>query len=444
MGGAFHLNTSYNKINLKYSPKINSLMKAFKLSAIILLLISCKSEINDTIPLIEMEGNIGNFKPFKLSELNGELEYVVLETNSNILFREIRFIDISSEYIVVGDGERCILFDRRGRYIRNIGSRGKGPGEYTHMSQIKLLDSRIYIPDPTTNKINIYSSSGEFIDDIKTPGGFSNSIYSHNWKLLTDTTFFIQIPNNSGNEEYRIALINDAGEILKGYPNTKFYTPHNPAAYRSYNIQAYYYNRNDRIYFMESRIDTIWQVGEKYLEPAYSINRGKYGFPPEHREWPISVTLEEMGVQPISITNVFESGEFIYFRMLFGKNYPFDFYKKAPLSLFGITHYFIIGLYNKTTGEFFFVAPSNIDHQIEPTGFENDIDGGINFMPMHAVNDTLLVSWFEVYELKMYVATKTFQNSSPKYPEKKKELEELAASLNGNDNPVLMLVKLNP
>ncbi len=417
-------------------------MNAFKISAIILLLISCKSEIDDTIPIIEMESNIGNFKPFRLGELNCELEYVVLETKSNSLLREIRFIDISNDYIVVGDGERCLLFDRKGRYIRNIGSRGKGPGEYNYTSQIKILESRIYIPDPITNKINIYSSSGEFIDDIKTPGGFRNSIYSHNWKLLTDTTFFIQIPNNSGNQEYRIALINDVGEISKGYLNTTFYTPHNPAAYRSYNIQAYFYNRNDKIYFMESRIDTIWQVGEKYLEPAYSINRGKYGFPPEYREWPISVTLAEKGVQPISITNVFESGGFIYFRMLFGKNYPFDFYKEIPNSPFGVTHYFIIGLYDTTTGEFFFVAPNNIDDQIEPTGIENDIDGGINFMPRYAVNDTLIVSWFEAYELKMYVASETFKNSTPKYPEKKKELEELANRLDENDNPVLMLVKL--
>ena len=63
-------------------------------------------------------------------------------------------------------------------------------------------------------------------------------------------------------------------------------------------------------------------------------------------------------------------------------------------------------------------------------------------MPMYAVNDTLIVSWFEPYQLKMYVASETFKNSTPKYPEKKKELEELAASIDENDNPVLMHVKL--
>ncbi|MDP3445144.1 MAG: hypothetical protein Q8T08_19970 [Ignavibacteria bacterium] len=46
------------------------------------------------------------------------------------------------------------------------------------------------------------------------------------------------------------------------------------------------------------------------------------------------------------------------------------------------------------------------------------------------------------YELKAHVASTAFKDSNPKYPEMKKELEKLANSLNENDNPVLMLVKL--
>jgi len=35
-----------------------------------------------------------------------------------------------------------------------------------------------------------------------------------------------------------------------------------------------------------------------------------------------------------------------------------------------------------------------------------------------------------------------FKNSSPEYPEKKKELEKLANTLKETDNPVLVLVRL--
>jgi len=46
------------------------------------------------------------------------------------------------------------------------------------------------------------------------------------------------------------------------------------------------------------------------------------------------------------------------------------------------------------------------------------------------------------YQIKAHVGTETFINSSPKYPEKKKELEKLANSLKETDNPVLVMVRL--
>jgi len=54
----------------------------------------------------------------------------------------------------------------------------------------------------------------------------------------------------------------------------------------------------------------------------------------------------------------------------------------------------------------------------------------------------VLISWVKAYELKQYIGSITFNNSTPIYSEKKKALEKLAKSLNENDNPLLMLVKL--
>ena len=75
----------------------------------------------------------------------------------------------------------------------------------------------------------------------------------------------------------------------------------------------------------------------------------------------------------------------------------------------------------------------------------NDLDNGPNFKIQNTVTvdgTEYLVSWINAFELKTYVASEEFKNSTPKYPEKKKELEQMANSLNENDNPILMLVKL--
>ena len=46
------------------------------------------------------------------------------------------------------------------------------------------------------------------------------------------------------------------------------------------------------------------------------------------------------------------------------------------------------------------------------------------------------------YKIKTRVESNEFENSVPKYAEKKKELEKLADSLKETDNPVLMVVRL--
>lgn len=53
-----------------------------------------------------------------------------------------------------------------------------------------------------------------------------------------------------------------------------------------------------------------------------------------------------------------------------------------------------------------------------------------------------MISWINPYQLKMHIAGNEFLKSVPKYPEKKKELEKVAASLKETDNPVLMMLRL--
>ena len=102
----------------------------------------------------------------------------------------------------------------------------------------------------------------------------------------------------------------------------------------------------------------------------------------------------------------------------------------------------VLAIYEKETDETYFVHPSDINDQVNPNGIENDFDGGMNFFPDTQINDSTLLMVIQPFELKEYIASDEFRKSTPKYPEKKKALEKLASSLDENDNPVLMLVKL--
>ena len=76
-------------------------------------------------------------------------------------------------------------------------------------------------------------------------------------------------------------------------------------------------------------------------------------------------------------------------------------------------------------------------------GITNDIDGGPNILPLSSRNDNTIIALVDALQFKKHIASETFKNSKPEYPEKKKELMKFAESLKDTDNPVLVLVKLN-
>lgn len=98
---------------------------------------------------------------------------------------------------------------------------------------------------------------------------------------------------------------------------------------------------------------------------------------------------------------------------------------------------------SKETGQ---TATSNFEwNRNVKGGIPNDLDGGLMFTPDNYYregDDEFLAGIILPFKLKNHVASDDFKNSTLLYPEKKKALEKLANSLNENDNPVLMLVKL--
>lgn len=78
---------------------------------------------------------------------------------------------------------------------------------------------------------------------------------------------------------------------------------------------------------------------------------------------------------------------------------------------------------------------------------DNNIDSGLDYRSLYDCyftenNEEFIVELTEPFELIAHVNSDELKNSIPKYPEKKAALEELVNSLDENDNPVLMVVKL--
>jgi len=91
-----------------------------------------RSTITADLPYqVDLEQNMGNVKPVPLSTVGKELEYIPLETHPDCMIMRIAGVALSDSFIFVSDGSKLMLFDRNGKFLRQIGSTGRGPEEYS-------------------------------------------------------------------------------------------------------------------------------------------------------------------------------------------------------------------------------------------------------------------------------------------------------------------------
>jgi len=75
-------------------------------------------------------------------------------------------------------------------------------------------------------------------------------------------------------------------------------------------------------------------------------------------------------------------------------------------------------------------------------GLINDLDGGPDIWLKTVKDDSTIASWIEAVKFREYVASDEFKNSDPRYLDKKEELDKLADSIQENDNPILIYIRL--
>ncbi|MEO7521419.1 MAG: 6-bladed beta-propeller [Gemmatimonas sp.] len=75
--------------------------------------------------------------------------------------------------IVVGDYQVPVvrMYDAQGKFLRNVGRRGEGPGEYRTVFLRAFRDGRIAVWDHRIQRLTYYSAAGETPSSIRVPSG---------------------------------------------------------------------------------------------------------------------------------------------------------------------------------------------------------------------------------------------------------------------------------
>ena len=135
-----------------------------------LFLISCGNKESSDILVIPLDSDKEVLLP--LSEIAEEVKAIDLELTDESLLTSSRIqrILLCDGNIIVQDRQTIMLFNNEGKFIRTIGSRGQGPGEYNNMGGIAVDEQKKHLIIPGGNgRLLRYDLEGNFIASSSDP-----------------------------------------------------------------------------------------------------------------------------------------------------------------------------------------------------------------------------------------------------------------------------------
>ncbi|MCC7575512.1 MAG: 6-bladed beta-propeller [Methanomethylovorans sp.] len=357
----------------------------------------------------------------KLSDLKFvDIEYIPLETNKQSLMSGIDYIffhEYKMNKIIPGDGyylikngNKVLKFKSDGSFMGTIGTVGRGPDELDHIDDI-FIDNKsqnIFLVSSRQKRICQYSPLGDLIRVLSIPFYIYECIF-------IDNRILCYSGNNSGINKNSFILIDTLGHIVKNFPNKyQFKSFKGIVVYTHENL---FYKFNSRLFKKEIYSDTVYVFENSKFKPHMVIAVGNKLVTPKVRSDYDSYKIYANYIQPI---NLFEFGNYIYYAFIY------KFVIQGEVIIYGYI----------SSKEDNYQALFNLGE-----GIENDLDGGLNIIPITTKDNHTIISLIDVLTLKKHIATEKFRKSNPKFPEKKKELEKLANSLKDTDNPILMMIR---
>lgn len=151
------------------------------LLTIYLVIISCKRDNSQSIPTIDMEGVIANVKEMNFTDFFDTINYLKLDCSRSPI-GSINKVAINDKYIVIYDrnSHRIFQFNRHGEYLRDLMKFGKGPNEFSDVTNLDINTNNEVLVFKEHTTITGLSETGDPLFS------FQNESYPSSAKWLTD------------------------------------------------------------------------------------------------------------------------------------------------------------------------------------------------------------------------------------------------------------------
>lgn len=355
-----------------------------------------------SIEIINLKNAYDNSRPVNITDISTDLNYIRLETKDECLTGTKLTVYSNDPYLIAIDRQKILLFNRKdGKFIREIGHKGNGPGEYSRTYSVMPYNEEKNIVYAGRNKKRYgYSLDGQLKDTLIIPELVSEI------GNIDENTFAAFLPNYQGDEKNKIIIFNEKDSLIKTFPN--YLSAPKTDAFFIWNPNSWFYKLNKQLFFYELFNDTLFHVSTNSLAPRFIFDMGLYSPPYEMKTSPQFEASKYFLIQTIN-----ESSKYLFCAFNFNKRNYIAIYDKDQKET-------IVNDYSAESGK----------------GFINNIN---EFVPLEfsSINEKgELICTIEAYKIKQWFE---------KNPEKVLQLPEYLRGLiniKETDNPVIIIAKL--
>ncbi len=266
-----------------------------------------------------------------VSDVFSSVDFIKLETPKDSLLTYPADIQLVDDYLIIFDGTRKIyIYTKDGKFVRQIGRFGRGPGEYVQLADM-MVDKQnhlIEIYEDFTRRILVYDFNGKF---IKTNNGFvASSIGKDNKGNYLYFSEYYGLHGKDVKEplDTEVLLADAKGNTLSTFKNDfipwgKFQAAANASCIKEF---------AGELYLNSQRSCTIYKLDNLRLKPFYQVDFGEKSVPEKYLS--VGQELDKETYKTLQSKYITEVWEFeqtdknVYFKFHVGKIIYHVFYNK--------------------------------------------------------------------------------------------------------------------
>ncbi len=346
---------------------------------------------------------------FGLKEFAAAIEYIPLETRPDVLLGSAKYWVGKDIIYVLTNEHRVLLFNRQGKFIRTIGARGKGPGEFDSANDIQVSSdgTRIYLYSTATCTSYCYSPGGSLLSRFKT------AYLTWSMASISAGKFIMISPygdfSGSGTGKFLYSIQDSSGGVIRKYPSD-----HIIKAGGDLTIGRFFINPLSVLTYIPFT-DTVFRVdpnGE--MIPTFALNFGKYRTPDEaFNDFSVLQQNRYRFFTDLFLVET-ERGVFIRYSYQNGFRTGYYAYNHTPVQAIQNSNGLII----------------------------NDFDAGPDFFPASSDGKKEVYALLQPVDLLLHMKEGEFESKQFSNRSAHKSFEKFMGTLRENSNPVLMVVTL--